>query len=65
MFLAPTRVHSCVPLLFLSDTDLERYATFPQTLEAEELNRHFVLGPQDLALILKRRRDYNRLGLAV
>jgi len=54
-----------VPLLFLSDTDLERYATFPQTLEVEELNRHFVLGPQDLALVLERRRDYNRLGFAV
>ena len=65
MFLAPTRVHSRVPLLFLSDTDLEHYATFPQTLEAEELNRHFVLGPQDLDLVLDRRRDYNRLGFAV
>ena len=54
-----------MPLLFLSDTDLERYATFPKTLDAEELNRHFVLGPQDLALVLERRRDYNRLGFAV
>jgi len=65
VFLASPRVHSHVPLLFLSDTDLERYATFPKTLNAEELNRHFVLGPQDLALVLERRRDYNRLGFAV
>ena len=46
-------------------TDAERQMLFGVPFVREDLARHYMLGPRDLALVAARRGDANRLGFAV
>ncbi|MEN3177291.1 DUF4158 domain-containing protein [Gluconobacter sp. OJA] len=46
-------------------TDSERHALFSVPDTREDLARHYILSPRDLALVVMRRGDENRLGFAV
>jgi len=46
-------------------TDAERQMLFGVPFAREDLARHYMLGPRDLALVAARRGDANRLGFAV
>jgi hypothetical protein len=46
-------------------TDAERQMLFGVPFAREDLARHYMLGPRDLALVASRRGDANRLGFAV
>lgn len=46
-------------------TDSERHALFSVPDTREDLARHYILSPRDLALVAMRRGDENRLGFAV
>lgn len=46
-------------------TDSERQSIFSVPARREDLARHYVLSPRDLALVEARRGDANRIGFAV
>ncbi|EGH04931.1 MULTISPECIES: Tn3 family transposase [Pseudomonas syringae group genomosp. 2] len=54
-----------MPVSFLSTTQRERYARYPETLSSEELARYFHLDDDDREWIATKRRDSSRLGYAL
>ncbi|MFO3664402.1 DUF4158 domain-containing protein, partial [Pseudomonas amygdali] len=54
-----------MPVSFLSTTQRERYARYPETLSSEELARYFYLDDDDREWIATKRRDSSRLGYAL
>ena len=54
-----------MPVEFLSDDHLKRYGHFQGDPTPEQLARHFVLTPGDLAVMVDLRHDHTRLGFAL
>ena len=54
-----------MPRGIFSDAELDRLAHFPEEISADDLIRAFTLTGPDRALIGRRRRPANRLGLAL
>ncbi len=54
-----------MPLTLLSEMPLDTYGQYRSTPTPEQLNKFFHLDTADLALLNNRRRDHNRLGMAV
>ncbi|RMT76162.1 hypothetical protein ALP42_200021 [Pseudomonas savastanoi pv. nerii] len=54
-----------MPVSFLSATQRERYARYPETLSSEELTRYFHLDDDDREWIATKRRYSSRLGYAL
>ena len=54
-----------MPLTLLSEMPLDTYGQYRSTPTPEQLSKFFHLDTADLALLNNRRRDHNRLGMAV
>lgn len=53
-----------MPVEFLTDVQAAAYSRFTQPPSLAELERFFFLDDTDMALVNKRRGDYNRLGFS-
>jgi hypothetical protein len=54
-----------MPVEFLTDAQAGAYSRFTQPPSLAELERFFFLDDTDMALVNKRRGDYNRLGFSL
>ncbi|QNE15148.1 DUF4158 domain-containing protein [Pseudarthrobacter sp. NBSH8] len=54
-----------MPVEFLTDVQAAAYSRFTQPPSLAELERFFFLDDTDMALVNKRRGDYNRLGFSL
>jgi hypothetical protein len=54
-----------MPVEFLTDAQAAAYSRFTQPPSLAELERFFFLDDTDMALVNKRRGDYNRLGFSL
>jgi len=54
-----------VPVEFLTDDQAEAYGRFVEEPTRPELERFFFLDDEDRRLVERRRRDHNRVGLAL
>jgi len=54
-----------MPLTLLTEAALETYGQYTATPNPEQLLKFFVLEPRDLELVRHRRREHNKVGMAV
>jgi len=54
-----------MPLTLLTEATLETYGQYTATPNPEQLLKFFVLEPRDLELVKQRRREHNKVGMAV
>jgi hypothetical protein len=54
-----------MPTRFLSDAEIERLESFPETIDRRDLARHFQLDSDDLRFVRQQNGAPGRLGIAL